>query len=52
MLRLLTVEAPYGILKSLCNVRFETSLEYFVLVGLLHPHNSTPYVQTGLIIAL
>jgi hypothetical protein len=57
----------YGMFKSLCKIRFDTyqgiSANFlkvlgwnvwriFVLEGLLPPHNSIPYVQTDLIIAL
>jgi hypothetical protein len=40
--------APVIILR----VFIDKSGVFYVVDGLLHPHNSTPYVQTGLSIAL
>jgi hypothetical protein len=47
-----TFDKYQGALANFLNVLDRNVWRIFVLEGLLHPHSSIPYVQTGLIIAL
>jgi hypothetical protein len=49
---MLDLRRTKGHLLSSCEFLNDKFWGIFVLDGLLHPHNSTPYVQTGISIAL